>query len=67
LEVRRLYVSTDKQYFTKITIDIQLGFADTQIEAGGQGPVMAMPGNPMHGRDFVWPCVPEAIAKGHVP
>jgi hypothetical protein len=67
LEVRRSYVSTDEQYFTKINIDIQLGFADTQIEAGGKGSVMATPCNPIHGLDFVWPCVPEAIAKGHAP
>jgi hypothetical protein len=51
----------------KINLDIQLGYADTQIEAGGQGLIIATPGNPMHGRDFVWPCVPEAFAKGHAP
>ena len=29
--------------------------------------MMATPGNPMHGLDLVWPCVPEAIANGHAP
>jgi hypothetical protein len=55
------------RFVTQINVDIQLGFADTQIEAGGQGLIMATPCNPMHGLDFVWPCVPQAIAKGRAP
>ena len=43
----------DNRLIIKRILDIQLGFADTQIEAGGKGPVKDTPDNPMHGLDFV--------------
>jgi hypothetical protein len=55
------------KFVIKINLDIQLGFADTQIEAGGQGLTRATPSNTMHGLDSVWLSVPQAVTKEHAP
>ena len=64
--VSAAHVSTrENGFIIKIILDIQLRFSDTRIVGRKTRAMMAPPGKPMHGRDLLGPCVPEAIAKGH--